>query len=197
MSLIKKRRMPVVLFLGALAATCFTVPMAVSNSRLLVDFEETVEYEVDVSKMEVFEPVKKVVDPSLVPKAMKDVEKLVDLIAQENSLVLMRRAPSTEKQERQAPAPDPFGLSAKPPTSEKARVYRPSSGDWLSGNVLLRDSGLILIDSSRALFRKGDEIADFRVGMVLPNGEVVVSVNPVELFVLTDRRLIQIMDDGS
>ncbi|MBQ69592.1 hypothetical protein CL689_05995 [Candidatus Saccharibacteria bacterium] len=156
--------------------------------------------QVDTSSFEVFQAKGIEASARDVRVLMKILDEREAQIAKENDAILRSRSPSEMIRSapqggntRQVVSVEPTPTLRLPAPAAKI----PSSGEWLNGDVLLRDSGLAKIDQSVAVFIRGKQRVDFRVGAVLPNGEVVLQVDPANLSVRTDRRLIQIIDDGS
>lgn len=156
--------------------------------------------QIDTSSFEVFQAKGIEASARDVRVLMRILDEREAQIAKENDAILRSRSPSETMRSapqgentRQIVSVDPTPTLRLP--TPAARI--PSSGEWLNGDVLLKDSGLARIDQSVAVFIRGKQRVDFRVGAVLPNGEVVLQVDPANLSVRTDRRLIQIIDDGS
>jgi hypothetical protein len=91
----------------------------------------------------------------------------------------------------------PDGRSGPRADKEGKEVLHLSSGDWLSGQVYPSKSGLVSFLGNKATFKKGKEVVSFEVGKSLPNGETVRKVDSVNMSIVTDRRIITVIDDGS
>lgn len=131
---------------------------------------------------------------------MKILDGREEQIERENDAVLKSRRPSgAPKNDLSFARAESQVVAAPTPTLNLPVAPKkiPSSGEWLNGDVRLGDSGLARIDTNVAVFVRGKQRVDFRVGAVLPNGEVVLQVDPASLSVRTDRRFIRIIDDGS
>lgn len=126
-------------------------------------------------------------DVEVVPYVFRELDRKQKAMDRANDRVLMQRAPSSVRKP-ETRAPDQKSKEVEP---------EPSYGPWLNGRVLVSASGLRLFSKGVAIFVKDNKKVVFQAGKVLPNGEVVISVNDRSLEIKTNVRDIQLVDDGA
>ena len=133
-----------------------------------------------------------------VPRLIAELDALDSKLWKKNGEVLRARAPVSIEPPSVSVAPlTAFESSPLAPPLPAKRELVASSGPWLNGLVKISGSGLRLFSGGVAVFEKGGQRVVFQEGQVLPNGEVVISVDDRALLIETDVRQIQLIDDGA
>lgn len=133
-----------------------------------------------------------------VPQLITELDALDSKLWKKNGDILRARAPVlVEPSSASVPPVAVFEASPLAPPLPPKREVVASSGPWLNGLVKISGSGLRLFSGGVAVFEKGGQRVVFQEGQVLPNGEVVISVDDRALSIETDVRKIQLIDDGA